>query len=371
MKNLDEILVKGPSMNKEDIVKLLSLDKYIEKEEHDYLIKYAHEIKIKHVKNNVYLRGLIEFSNICEKNCYYCGIRKDNNNLKRYKISDDLIIDTIRSYFNKGLKSFVLQSGELTNKNYVKRITNLLKRIRKEIDNNLRITLSLGEQSYETYKEWYEAGAQRYLLRIETSNEQLYKKLHPNDDKHSFKNRLMCLENIKKIGYQTGTGVMIGLPYQTIEDLANDIIFMRDFDIDMVGMGPYIEHRNTPLYQMKEKLLSLQERFDLTIRMISVLRIIMPYINIASTTALQAIHPFGREIGLYAGANVLMPNITPNEYRRLYLLYENKPCIDEDSDDYTKGLIKRVKIIGDRIAFDEYGDSKYYLLKKQKIKQIQ
>lgn len=367
MKNIDEILVKGPLVNKEDIIKLLSVNK----EGEDYLIKYAHEIKIKHVKNNVYLRGIIEFSNICEKNCYYCGIRNDNKKLKRYNIEDDIIVETIKNYYYKGLKSFVLQSGELTNKNYVKRISKLLKRIKNEVDTKIRITLSLGEQSYDAYKEWYEAGAQRYLLRIETSNELLYKRLHPNDNKHSFKNRLKCLENIKKIGYQTGTGVMIGLPYQTLEDLANDIIFMRDFDIDMVGMGPYIEHRDTPLYQMKENFLSLQERFDLTIRMISILRIVMPYINIASTTALQAIYPFGREKGLYAGANVIMPNITPKEYRRLYLLYENKPCINEDSDDCTRCLINRVKIYGDRIVLDDYGDSKHFLLKNQKIKQIQ
>lgn len=366
MRDIYEILKKGAFISKDDIIKLLSLSD----QGHEYLIKYGHEIKLKHVKNHVYLRGIIEFSNICEKNCYYCGIRRDNKNFKRYNIDDDEIIETIKYNYDRGLKSFVLQSGEITNKNFIKRISNLLKRIKREINSELRITLSLGEQSYETYKEWYEAGAQRYLLRIETSSEQLYKKLHPNDDKHSFMNRLKCLENIKKIGYQTGTGVMIGLPYQTLENLADDIIFMREFEVDMVGMGPYIEHPDTPLYQARKELLTLKERLDLTIRMISVLRIIMPDINIASTTALQAIHPFGREFGLFAGANVIMPNVTPNKFRKLYLLYKNKPCIDEKSDDCIECLINRVKIIGDSVRIDDYGDSKYYLLKKQKINKI-
>jgi len=358
---LDKILEKKEKLNKEDIVELLLCET---KEDHKKLIKEAYSTKIKYLGKKVFLRGLIEFSNVCEKNCYYCGIRFENKNIHRYNISDNDIIDTIKIAYQKGIMNIVLQSGELTNKNFIDRITNIIRRIKKEINSELRITLCLGEQTYETYKKWYEVGAQRYLLRIETSNESLYKKLHPDDAKHQFKNRLKCLENIKKIGYQTGTGVMIGLPFQTTEDLANDLIFMRDFEIDMVGMGPYIEHKDTPLYSHRNLLLSKNKRFDLTIRMIAILRLMMPYINIAATTALQAINPFGREIGLMAGANVIMPNITPTIFRKNYLLYENKPCIDEDSEYCIDCLNNRIRMIGEEIAYNQFGDSQYYINKK-------
>jgi biotin synthase len=202
-------------------------------------------------------------------------------------------------------------------------------------------------------------------LRIETSSEELYKRIHPDNELHLFKTRLQCLEDIQKTGYQTGTGVMIGLPFQTIENLADDLLFIKRMDIDMVGMGPYIEHADTPLFQYKNTLLPLIERFNLSLRMIAVLRILMPNINIASTTALQSIVPMGREQGIKAGANVLMPNLTPGKYRSYYLLYNNKPCLDVDADECLDCLANRIEMVGEEIRYNDYGDSKHFKNRRQ------
>ncbi len=197
-------------------------------------------------------------------------------------------------------------------------------------------------------------------MRIETTNKELYYKIHPENQNHRFETRIEALYNIKKVGYQTGTGVMIALPFQTIEDLADDLIFFRNFDIDMVGMGPYIEHRDTPLYQFKDLLMPLEERFYLSLKMISILRIMMKDINIAATTALQAIDPIGREKAIKAGANIIMPNITPTVERSNYQLYENKPCIDEQAEDCTNCLEARITMAGDTIVYGEWGDSLHF-----------
>jgi biotin synthase len=254
----------------------------------------------------------------------------------------------------------VLQSGELTSESFVKRIDTLIKKIHQKTNDKLRITLSVGEQKKETYKRWFESGAHRYLLRIETSNSELYEKLHPKDGKHLHKIRLKALESLKSIGYQTGTGVMIGLPFQTTEDLADDLLFMKNFEIDMVGMGPYIEHHNTPLYTYRQMLLPLGERFMLSLKMIALLRILMPKINIAAATALQAIDKMGREKGFKAGANVIMPNITPGKYRNNYKLYDNKPCTDENPEDCTSCLQSRIAMTGNEIGLGHWGDSLHY-----------
>ncbi|MGD2035352.1 MAG: radical SAM protein, partial [Bacteroidales bacterium] len=243
---------------------------------------------------------------------------------------------------------------------FVDRVSRLLKKIHQKTNGSLRITLSLGEQTEETYRQWLEYGAHRYLLRIETSNPGLYARIHPVDTKHDFARRMRSLEYLKKTGYQTGTGVMIGLPFQTYEHLADDLFFMRDFGIDMVGMGPYLEHRDTPMLRYKESLWSLKERFYATLRMISVLRLMMPDINIAAATALQSIDKLGRERALMAGANVIMPNITPGKYRDNYRLYDNKPCTDENTEDCTDCLTARIGITGNRIGFGEWGDSRHY-----------
>ena len=235
-------------------------------------------------------------------------------------------------------------------------------------DNSFGITLSCGEQSEETYKLWKEKGAARYLLRIESSNEELYYKLHPNDDLHNYQKRLKCLATLKKLGYQTGTGVMIGLPFQTIDDLANDLVFMREFDIDMCGMGPYVEHKDTPLYEFKDTLMPLEERAFLTFKMVALLRIIMKDINIAATTAMQTVDGRGRETALRVGANIIMPNITPKSFRDDYALYQNKPKSDNSIADDVESLIKEITAAGDIVGFGKRGDSKHYFAKQKKQK---
>lgn len=349
-------LLDQPDFTREQIVQLLRL----EGEEMKLLFRKSAEIKKQYVQDKVYFRGLIEFSNICSKNCYYCGIRRDNKKLKRYNLTDEEIINAARFACDSRYGSIVLQSGELSTKAFVKRITRLLDKIHQATNNRLRITLSCGEQTREVYKEWYEHGAVRYLLRIETTNRELYQKLHPNDSLHSFDNRLQCLIYIKEIGYQVGTGVMIGLPFQTYEDLADDLLWMKSFDVDMVGMGPYLEHPETPLYEYRHLLLPKQQRFLLALKMIAVLRIMMKDINIAAATALQAIDKIGREKAIRIGANVIMPNITPCTYREYYKLYEDKPCTTENPDDCLTCLEMRIKLAKNKIAYDEWGDSKHW-----------
>ncbi|HAH25998.1 MAG TPA: [FeFe] hydrogenase H-cluster radical SAM maturase HydE, partial [Prolixibacteraceae bacterium] len=224
-------------LDKEDIVRLLSIT---DQGEQDDLIRKAYSIKELTIGTNVYLRGLIEFSNRCQKNCFYCGIRSENHKVTRYSLTDEEIIQVVELAKMNQLTGIVLQSGEKQNPDFTNRIANLIFKIKKATSAEFRITLSLGEQSLETYQDWFNAGAQRYLLRIETSNEELYKKIHPDNELHNYNTRLHCLETIQKVGYQTGTGVMIGLPFQTIEDLANDLLLIRQMNIDMVGMGPYL-----------------------------------------------------------------------------------------------------------------------------------
>lgn len=342
--------------HKSDIIQLLQSNEYSQKE----LFREAEDVKKKYVGNRVYFRGLIEFSNICMKDCYYCGIRNGNNNLERYNLDDNEILAAVRYAHEQKYASVVLQSGEVINKTFINRMDGLLKRIHQKTNNELHITLSLGEQSKETYKRWFESGAHRYLLRLETSNQELYSRIHPHNEKHNFVSRLNALKSLKTIGYQTGTGVMIGLPFQTHKDLADDLLFMKDFGIDMVGMGPYIEHSNTPMYKFRGQLWPLEERFFATLRMIAVLRLLMPEINIAAATALQSIDKMGREKALMAGANVIMPNITPGKYRDNYRLYNNKPCTDENADDCTNCLTARIAMTGNEIGFSEWGDSKFY-----------
>jgi biotin synthase len=329
------------------------------------LLSKAAEIKHRYVGRKVYYRGLIEFSNICSKNCYYCGIRKGNKNLERYNLSDEEIIAAARFAWENNYASLALQSGEIEGDAYTERVENLLRRIMEMSEGKLGITISLGEQTEEVYRRWMEAGARRYLLRIEASDPELYSKLHPDDGHHIFNRRVECLKTLHKLGYQTGTGVMIGLPWQTIDNLAADIEFMRDMDIDMCGMGPYIEHADTPLISRKDSLMPLMERFNLSLNMIAVLRIVMKDINIAAATALQAIDPMGREKGIMAGANVIMPNITPGKYRDSYKLYENKPCTDDSAEDCKGCLEARLGLANADIGYGEWGDSLHYRRRMQ------
>lgn len=356
----DEILKQG-TLSKENVIELLQTDKV----DRNKIFTHAAKIKAEHVGKKVYYRGLIEMSNICSKNCYYCGIRMDNKNVERYDISDAEILDAVKFAYENRYASIVLQAGEIISPKFTKRVSNLLKQIKEISNGELGITISLGEQTEEVYQEWFDAGAHRYLLRIESSNPDLYYKIHPKNQKHDFETRIACLKSLQKIGYQTGTGVMIGLPFQTYEDLAGDLLFMKDFDIDMCGMGPYIEHIDTPLYKYKDMLMPLNDRFTLSLKMIALLRIIMKDINIAAATALQAIDPIGREKAIKVGANIIMPNVTPGMYRDSYKLYENKPCTDEEAADCTNCMEMRIGITGDNIGYGEWGDSKHYTKRRK------
>jgi biotin synthase len=353
---LKEVLTNKKTLSREDIIFLLNLS---EKGDLETLYEAAYAIKTRYVGKKVYFRGIIEFSNVCRKNCYYCGIRKDNKNLTRYSMGLDEIVESARWAYEAGYGSVVLQSGERKNKTFARFIEKAVKGIKKVSSGKLGITLSLGEQDEDTYKRWFDTGAHRYLLRIETSSEPLYRSLHPAD--HSFSERLKCLETLNALGYQTGTGVMIGLPGQTIENLADDILFFEKMDVAMIGMGPYLPHQDTPLYPEYSDKLPFDRTQDdllaLSLKMIAVTRLYLKDVNIASTTALQAIAPTGREMGLLAGANIIMPNITDVQYRSLYQLYDNKPCINENSDTCVICLSGRINSIGETIGYNEWGDS--------------
>lgn len=359
MTNSHHIITKK-HYSREDLVHLLQ-SRDLEKKE---LFEYASCIKEQCAGKKIYFRGLIEFSNICNKNCLYCGIRSDNKEIKRYNMSDEEILKTAQYAYNNHYGSIVLQSGEIESGPFTKRVNGLLKKINQLTGGNLRITLSCGEQNAETYLSWFESGAHRYLLRIEASNPQLYERLHPNDEKHIYSRRLDCLYNLKDIGYQTGTGVMIGLPFQTITDLADDLMFMKQFDVDMVGMGPYLEHEYTPLYSLRHQLEQQYERFQLSLKMIALLRIMMQDINIAATTAIQTIASGGRETAIQVGANVVMPNITPLKYQQHYSLYNGKPCMHDNISEWDSLPDPLVEKFNSQIAYGEWGDSRHYLNKQ-------
>jgi biotin synthase len=359
VKKISDILNKD-LLTRDDIIYLLNT----KDEEKNILFQKSAEIKEKQVGNIVYYRGLIEFSNICGKNCNYCGIRSGNDNLERYSLSDEQILEAVKFAFENKYASVVLQSGELATAAFIDRIEKLLLKIKIVSNNKLGITLSLGEQTEETYLRWKEAGAHRYLLRIESSNPELYRKIHPDDGNHNFETRMNCLKFLRNAKYQVGTGVMIGLPFQTLSDLADDLIFMQKFDIDMCGMGPYIEHPDTPMFQYRHLLEPGEKRLEIALKMIAILRIMMKDINIAAATALQAIDPMGREKAIKVGANILMPNITPGKYRNNYKLYDNKPCVDDEPEDCTQCLETRVAMTGNKIGYGEWGDSKHFKKKE-------
>ncbi len=268
MSKFKKILSKE-KLTKEDMKYIFEIE---DKEKLQYLYDYAYKVKKKYVGTKAYFRGIIEFSNICEKDCFYCGIRKSNKKMDRYIMSENEILDKAKWAYENGYGSLVLQSGERHDKEFVDFIEEILKKIKKISNNALGITLSVGEQSYETYKKWYDAGAHRYLLRIETSNKKLYDKLHPSS--HNFDTRFKCLEKLKDIGYQVGTGVMVGLPYQTNEDMVDDVLFYKDFNIDMVGMGPYLKHKDTPLAKEIDNY-SETRQFKLGLKIIALTRILL------------------------------------------------------------------------------------------------
>lgn len=352
----DSILAK-PKLDGHDLVQLLSATE--DKEKHR-IFRRANEVKRQYAGNAVYLRGLIEMSNICRKDCYYCGIRKSNENVQRYTLAQEEIVDKALWAWRRNFGSIVIQSGERTDKVFIDTITAALKEIRNQTDNALGITLSLGEQSLDVYEQWREAGAHRYLLRIETSSPELFRKIHPDNEVHRFEDRLKALFNLKKAGFQTGTGVMIGLPGQAIEDLADDLLFMRNFDVDMIGMGPYIPHIDTPMGKLNGFIPPPEERFDLALRMIALARIMMKDVNIAASTAMQVLDPDGRIKAILAGANVFMPNLTPKSFADNYNLYNGKSAVKDDPMLIIKELEKRLAAFGEIIGYGKWGDSKHY-----------
>lgn len=321
---------------------------------------YAH--KCTRLGKRVALRGLVEISNVCQKNCFYCGIRRENAGVTRYRMTEDEIVAACEWSAEAGYGSVVLQAGEVQGEAETRLVERVLARLHERYGDELGITLSLGEQSEETFRRWKAAGAHRYLLRIETSNRELYAKLHPAD--HSWQERLECLHALRRLGYIVGTGVMVGLPGQTVEDLARDIAFFRDEDVDMIGMGPFIEDPATPLFDRSvdpaARKASERAKFNLTLRMIAAARLCLDDVNLAAATALQAIDPEGREKGVLAGANVIMPNVTPAKYRADYQLYPNKPCVADHAEACRGCLERRLRAIGEEIAWGTRGDPLHF-----------
>ena len=316
----------------------------------------ARAVKLRCCGHGIAMRGLVEAGNACAKDCLYCGIRRSNPNVERYALDADEIVRLAHVAADLGYASLVIQSGEIESESHTAFIEDVLRRI-APLD--LGTTLSLGEQSAETYRRWRAAGAVRYLLRIETSSPALYAKLHPPT--HSWQRRADCLRALRRCGYQVGTGVMCALPGQTPHDLARDIQFFADIDADMLGMGPYIPHPDTPLAaEAAASGWNPTAALTLGLNLIAVARLHLHDVNIAAATALQALAPDGRERGILAGANVLMPNITAVRYRRGYQLYANKPCLDENASICRGCLEARLTTIGESPSYGIRSDSPHY-----------
>ncbi|MGB8603087.1 MAG: [FeFe] hydrogenase H-cluster radical SAM maturase HydE [Rhizomicrobium sp.] len=326
----------------------------------------AEKLLLEKCGDGVFFRGLIEVSNACACDCYYCGIRKSITTVHRFTLDEDEIIACAKLSADSRYGSLVIQSGERADRKFIDLIARCIERIKREtasdaLPEGLGITLSLGQLSDADYRRLYEAGAHRYLLRIESSNPALFAQLHPSTQ--SFASRVDCLKSLRAIGYQVGTGVMIGLPGQTVEDLADDILFFASMDIDMIGMGPFIPHPETPLCDAVVP--PLKERILLSLLMIAATRFRLPDVNIAATTALQALDPVGREKGLKFGANVMMPQITPQSVRRDYQLYPGKPCLDENAIECRSCLEARIAMAGRKIGYNAWGDSRHAIKRKQ------
>ena len=323
-----------------------TLRKWIEDESMtEILSKKADKIRREVYGDKVYIRGLIEVSNICKNDCFYCGIRKSNTHVARYRLGKDEILKSADFGYDLGFRTFVMQSGE--DPHFSKDFMVDVIRSIKERYPDVAITLSLGERPYEDYKAFYEAGADRYLLREESSNPDHYEKLHPESMK--LETRQECLYNLKKIGYQVGGGFMVESPYQKTDDLIEDIRFLERLKPDMVGIGPYLVSHDTPFKDFEDG------SFTKTLRLVSILRIVFPYALIPATTALGTVNPKGRELGLKAGANVLMPNLSPKEAKKSYNLYDNKLNTGLEAAEAKKALEKEIASFGYRIV-DDRGD---------------
>ena len=311
------------------------------------LAERADKVRRKVYGTDIYLRGLIEFTNYCKNDCYYCGIRRSNSDAERYRLTDEQIYDCCKIGYELGFRTFVLQGGEdgcFTDDKLVE----IIKTIRQNYP-DCALTLSIGEKSYESYKRYFDAGADRYLLRHETANSIHYGKLHPKN--LLLENRKKCLYNLKEIGYQVGCGFMVGSPFQTTKSIIDDLKFIRDLNPHMVGIGPFMPHKNTPFKAYE------QGSLDLTLKLLSVIRLMLPNVLLPSTTALGTIHPLGREKGVLAGANVVMPNLSPRNVRKKYLLYDNKICTGDEAAECIVCMKNRMKSIGYKVVVNR-GDYK-------------
>ena len=322
-------------MDKQEIVAILKDDL-----KNDWLFKKADEVRQKNVGNAIHLRALIEFSNICKRHCKYCGIRAGNTTTKRYRLSEEEILFLAKKAVDLGYKTIVLQSGE-DDDYYADKLCDIIRGI-KAFD--VAVTLSIGEKTFEEYKAYRQAGADRFLLRIETTDRNLYEAMHPRAD---FDNRVRCLHDLKTLGYEVGTGCLVGLPGQSLESLANDILFFKQLDADMIGVGPFIPHAQTPLKDEK------QGNFWLALKVMALTRINLPTINIPATTAMETLMPNGRFIALQSGANVVMPNVSTVDCRKKYEIYPNKAGVNDNEADVRKQLEIRFATIGRTLASDK------------------
>lgn len=328
-------LYKNNNASREELEFLLD---NLNEDSKKYLIEKANLTRMKTYGDKVYLRGLIEFTNYCVRNCTYCGIRALNKNAERYRLTIDEILECAELGDRLGYKTYVLQGGEdpyFTDDVMVY----IISKIKKRFPENA-ITISLGERSYESYKKMFEAGADRYLIRHETATKELYEKLHPGA---SFENRRKCLENLKEIGYQIGSGFMIGLPGQKNSDLVNDLLYVKELNPHMVGIGPFISHKDTPLKDEKNGTL------EDTINLIALLRLLLPSALIPATTSLGTINPLGRELGIKAGANVVMPNLSPTSVRKKYSLYDGKICTGDEAAECRNCIEGRINRAGFKV----------------------
>lgn len=336
----------------QELIDLLYLNHSLSIEQYEYLLKNRDEYSKEYLStkavevrkqvygNSVFIRGLIEISNICKNDCFYCGIRRSNKNCDRYRLTTDEILECCDEGYDLGFRTFVLQGGE---DGYFSDdiMCEIIQKIKGKYP-DCAVTLSLGERSKESYSRLFKAGADRYLLRHETADEGHYKALHPSD--MSFPNRIQCLNNLKEIGYQVGCGFMVGSPYQTYNNLAKDLKFIEEFKPDMCGIGPFIPHKATPFKNEKSGTL------ELTCYLLSIIRLINPSVLLPSTTALATIDPLGHEKGIMAGANVIMPNLSPMSVRKKYELYNNKVCVGDESAQHKKRLEERMNSIGYKVT---------------------
>lgn len=344
MTNTERIdkLNREKQLTREDWITLIQT---YDETDREYAAAIARELTTTQFGNKIYIRGIVEFSNFCKNDCLYCGIRHSNKNADRYRLTQEDILACCDEGYGYGFRTFVLQSGEdpwYTDD----RLADIVSAI-KAAHPDCAVTLSLGERSRESYKRLYDAGADRYLLRHETADEAHYHKLHPAE--LSLAHRMACLRDLKAIGYQTGCGFMVGSPYQTAECLAEDMLFMKELQPEMIGIGPFIPHKDTPFRDEP------QGSFELTLFLLSLCRIMLPKVLLPATTALGTIDPTGREKGVLAGANVVMPNLSPLAVRKKYLLYDNKICTGDESAQCIQCMGARMGSVGRTISI-ERGD---------------